>query len=54
MSLQFSARAAPVVDEGAVTDRGDEIVRDRGSRGDERRGGVDPEGGEGEGEGGSE
>ena len=54
VALQFSARAAPVVDEGAVTDGGDESVRDRGSRGDERRGGVDPEGGEGEGEGGSE
>ena len=54
VSLQFSAIAAPVIDEGAETDGGDEDGRDRGSRGDERRGGVDPEGGEGEGEGGSE
>ena len=51
VSLRFPPEAVPSVDE---TDGGSEGVRDRGSRGDERRGGVDPEGGEGEGEGGSE
>ena len=54
VSLQFSAGAPPVVDEGAEIDGGDEGMRDRGSRGDERRGREDPEGGEGEGEGGRE
>ena len=54
VSLQFSAGAAPVSDEEAEADGRDESVRDRGSRGDERRGGTDPEGGEGEDEGGRE
>ena len=49
VALRFTAEAAPGDDE---TDGGSEGVRDRGSRGDERRGGEDPEGGEGEGEGG--
>ena len=47
--LRFSAEAAPGTDE---TDGGSEGVRERGSRGDERRGREDPEGGEGEGDGG--
>ena len=54
VSLQFVTRAAPVVNEGVVADGGDITVRDRGSRGEERRGGVDPKGEEGEGDGGSE
>ena len=49
VSLRFPAAATPGTDE---TDRGSEGVRVRGSRGDERRGREDPEGGEGEGEGG--
>ena len=49
--LRFHAEAAPGTD---ATDGGSEGVRDRGSRGDERRGREDPEGGEGEGEGGRE
>ena len=51
VSLRFSAAAAPSSGE---TDEGSEGERDRGSRGDERRGREDPEGGEGEGEGGRE
>ena len=49
--LQFSAEAAPGTDE---TDGGIEGVRERGGRGGERRGREEPEGGEGEGEGGRE
>ena len=47
VALQFSGASVSEDDEG-----GSESVRERGSRGDERRGGRDPEGGEGGGEGG--